>query len=55
MVKRAGQSEALALHILAVIPSDLFEKALISAKRGTRGFAEAEGAQWRLVMSAIRV
>ena len=55
VARQLGDPELNALPVLAVIPIEVFEAALGSATRGDRSLHETEKAQWRLVLSAIRV
>ena len=55
MTRQLGDAQLTALPVLAVIPVEVLENALSSATRGTRGLSETEKAQWRPLMSAVRV
>ena len=55
VTRQLGDPELSALPVLAVIPLEVFETALSNASRGDRRLFETEKAQWRLVLSAIRV
>lgn len=55
VTRQVGDPELSALPVLAVIPIEVFEAALGNATRGDRRLFETEKAQWRLVLSAIRV
>lgn len=55
VTRQLGDVGLTSLQIMAVIPTKVFEQSLSTARRGTTGLTETEKAQYRLVMSAIRV
>ena len=55
VTRQLGDQNLTSLQVLAVIPTEVFEQALSNARRGTRELAETEKAQWRLMLSAVRV
>ena len=55
VARQVGDANLASLQVLAVIPLEILEQALQDALRGDRGLTEVEKAQWRLVLSAVRV
>lgn len=55
VTRQLGDPALTSLQVLAVIPVEVFEAALVAATRGDRHLTETEKAQWRLVQSAVRV
>lgn len=55
VTRQLGDPGLVSVQVLAVIPLEVFEASLLAATRGDRYLTETEKAQWRLVLSAIRV